>query len=244
MGRKAGHLTLGIGKAAGATISVIAEEFPEGSLSVDQVCDVLEGAIIKRRAADHADGVALVAEGISERLNPQELAKIPGVEFTYDPHGHLELREIPLAMVLKRHLEQRFAARNDKVTIVDIELGYEMRCAPPIPFDCEYVRDLGWAAVTHLLSPEYAGDAMVCLDGGHLRPLPFAEVLDPVTRRANVRLVDITSESYRVALEYMIRLKPEDLEDASRLARLAKTARMSEEAFRERFAVAAHQPEA
>ena len=32
MGRKAGHLALGIGKAAGATLTLIPEEFPEGGV--------------------------------------------------------------------------------------------------------------------------------------------------------------------------------------------------------------------
>ena len=97
MGRHAGHLTLGIGKAAGATVSVIAEEFPPGRITLDQVGDVLEGAIIKRRAMGLSHGVALVAEGIGERLDASELKDIPGVEVEYDDFGHLQLREVPLA---------------------------------------------------------------------------------------------------------------------------------------------------
>jgi hypothetical protein len=49
MGRHAGHLALGIGSAAGATLIVIGEEFPPGPVSLDQIADILEGAIIKRR---------------------------------------------------------------------------------------------------------------------------------------------------------------------------------------------------
>ena len=129
MGRNAGHLTLGIGKAAGATISVIAEEFPEGKITLDQVGDVLEGAIIKRRAMGYAHGVALVAEGIGERLDPEELRGIPGVEVEFDDHGHLQLREVPLARVLSRIVSQRLKARDAKATVVDVSLGYELRCA-------------------------------------------------------------------------------------------------------------------
>ncbi|MCH8219521.1 MAG: 6-phosphofructokinase [Planctomycetes bacterium] len=50
MGRHAGHLALGIGGAAGATLTLIAEEFPPGNISLDRIRDVIEGAIIKRRA--------------------------------------------------------------------------------------------------------------------------------------------------------------------------------------------------
>src|SRR2546425_583959 len=49
MGRRVGHLALGIGGSAGATVTVVAEEFPEPKISVDRVADILEGAIIKRR---------------------------------------------------------------------------------------------------------------------------------------------------------------------------------------------------
>jgi 6-phosphofructokinase 1 len=235
MGRNAGHLTLGIGKAAGATVSVIAEEFPEGTITLDQVGDVLEGAIIKRCAMGLSHGVALVAEGIGERLDPNELKDIPGVEVEYDDHGHLELREVPLARVLSRILTKRLRGRNANVDVVDVTLGYELRCAPPIPFDSEYCRDLGWGAVTYLLSLDYRGSALVCLDGGRLRPLPFEEVIDRESGRARTRLVDVQSESYQVALEYMIRLKPGDLKDEGEVSRLAQAANMTKEEFHQQF---------
>src|SRR6185503_1055660 len=61
MGRTAGHLALGVGKAAGATLSVIPEEFP-GAVHLETVGDILEGAILKRRVLlQRNDGVALIA---------------------------------------------------------------------------------------------------------------------------------------------------------------------------------------
>ena len=68
MGRKAGHLALGMGKAAGATLTLIPEEFSQGSesaeVSIDQLVDVLAGAIIKRASEGRRDGVAVIAEGV------------------------------------------------------------------------------------------------------------------------------------------------------------------------------------
>ena len=244
MGRKAGHLTLGIGKAAGATLTVIAEEFGEGSITLDRVCDVIEGAILKRRLMDRFDGVALVSEGIGERLDADDLVGIPGLQLEYDPHGHVELRDVPLARLIKQRIEARMADRGEKMTIVDLDLGYELRCAPPIPFDCEYVRDLGWGAVDYLLGGKYAGGAVVCLDEGHIRPLPFERMIDPATGRTRVRMVDVGSESYRVALEYMIRLRCDDLEDAEQLRKLADKAHMDPAAFRERFRAVCGPPRA
>ncbi len=240
MGRKAGHLALGIGKAAGATLTVIGEEFPKERIALAEVGDVLEGAILKRRVLGRKDGVAVIAEGIGEKLDPEELAKIPGVEVEYDPHGHIRLGEIPLATILKREIQRRFAERGEKMTIVDVTLGYELRCAPPIPFDIDYTRTLGYGAVKFLLSePENEKvrlGGMVCLDSGRIRVLPFDELRDPQTGRTKIRLVDIHSEHYRVAREYMIRLERADLDNPEMLAKLADAAKMTPEQFKARFA--------
>ena len=73
MGRTAGHLALGVGKAAGATLSVIPEEFP-GAVHLETVGDLLEGAILKRQALwQRYDGVAVIAEGLLERMPVEEL---------------------------------------------------------------------------------------------------------------------------------------------------------------------------
>ncbi len=240
MGRKAGHLALGIGKAAGATITVIGEEFPKERITLAEVCDVLEGAILKRRVLGRKDGVAVIAEGIGEKIDPEELAQIPGVEVERDPHGHIRLGEIPLATILKREIQRRFRERGEKMTIVDVTLGYELRCAPPIPFDIDYTRTLGYGAVEFLLSEpkddKVKQGGMVCLVGGKLEILPFDELRDPVTGRTKVRMVDINSEHYRVAREYMIRLEREDLENPEMLAKLADVAKMTPEEFKKKFA--------
>src|SRR5918999_4717539 len=57
MGRKAGHLALGMGKAAGATLSLIPEEF-SAPLRLKVLVDTLVGSIIKRLTAGRPDGVA------------------------------------------------------------------------------------------------------------------------------------------------------------------------------------------
>jgi len=64
MGRKSGALALGIAKAAGATTAVIPEEFPGEHIDLDSVVDTIAGAILKRKASGHENGVAIVAEGI------------------------------------------------------------------------------------------------------------------------------------------------------------------------------------
>lgn len=235
MGRKAGHLALGIGKAAGATLTIISEEFPKKRLSLGDVCSVLEGAILKRRVMGRDHGLAVVAEGVGEKLAPEELARIPGVEVDYDPYGNMRMGEVPLATILKREVRKRFAARGEQMSLVDVTLGYALRCAPPLPFDVDYTRTLGYGAIQFLLSSpqdqrlRYGG--LVCLESGHLSVVPFDELRDPATGRTRTRMVDVRSVNYNVAHEYMIRLKRSDMEDAGMRAKLASAAKMTPQEF-------------
>ena len=70
---------------------------------------------------------------------------------------------------------------------------------------------------------------------GKLMPLPFGSFQDPETGRPRIRVVNVTTESYRVAREYMIRLEREDFEDPEKLSALANTAQMTPNDFRERY---------
>ena len=159
MGRTAGHLALGIGKAAHATLTLIPEEFPQGLVSLENVARIIEGAMLKRRAMGRRDGLAVIAEGIATKLDAGELSRIPGVEVNYVPHGHIRLGEIPLASFLRRKVQQSFAERDEEVSIVESTLGYELRSAPPVPFDIDYTQSLGYGAVRFLLSETDQGQA-------------------------------------------------------------------------------------
>jgi ATP-dependent phosphofructokinase / diphosphate-dependent phosphofructokinase len=240
MGRVAGHLALGVGKAAGATLTIVPEEFAQERITLDDVCSIIEGSIIKRRLMGRPHGLVVVAEGIAEKVAPEELAKIPGVEVGYDSYGHINLGDIPLATILKHDVQRRFAARGDKISAMDATLGYGLRSASPIPFDIDYTRTLGYGAIQFLNSEskeerlKFGG--MVCLEGGHIRVVPFDDLRDDSTGRVRVRLVDIQSEHYKVAREYMIRLEREDLENPEMRERLAGVAKMSADEFVDTFA--------
>src|SRR5918996_3817853 len=244
MGRTAGHLALGIGKATGATLTIVPEEF-SGPVHLETVCDILEAAILKRQALwNRADGVAVIAEGLLERVPAEELSKIEGVRITHDSYGHLRLAELDLASILKTLVEHRFANRNSSITIVHKNIGYEVRSASPVAFDCEYVRALGYGAVEFLLDyraeTKKLGGALVCLVNGKHQYIDFAELLHSTTGKSRVRVVDIEKPSYRIAREYMIRLEREDFEDGEKLRLLAQTASSrsklcTPEEFRSRF---------
>jgi 6-phosphofructokinase len=228
MGRRAGHLALGIGGAAGATLTVIAEEFMEPTIPLQTLVDVLEGAILKRRAQGRDHGVALLSEGLAEKL---DLASLGPVE--QDSYGNVRLSELELGRVLKERVAESLKARGIGVTIVAKELGYELRCASPGGYDIQYCRSLGFCATRFLL--DGGTGAMVTIQGGRLVTVPFADMVDPRTGRTQVRYVDVGAESYRTHWAYMIRLKPDDLAP-DRVAALARAGHLTEEEFVKRFA--------
>jgi len=228
MGRTAGHLALGIGKSTGATLTIIPEEFP-GTVHLESVCDILEGAILKRTTLwNRSDGVAVIAEGLLERVPPEELQSIEGVRIAHDSYGHLRLAELDLAYILKTLVEHRFANRGSSMSIVHKNIGYELRSAAPIAFDCDYVRTLGYGAVEFLLNPDAKianlTGALVCLVDGELKYLDFASLQDSKSGKTRVRSVGITKPTYKVAREYMIRLEHEDFADSEKLRLLAQAA--------------------
>ena len=230
MGRKAGHLALGIGKAAGATLTLIGEEFPR-PLRLKTIVDTLVGAIIKRLSYGRPDGVAVIAEGVVLGVEPGDLEGLHEVE--RDEHGNLRIAEVNLGEILKAQVAQRLKTFGIKTTIAAKNIGYELRCADPIPYDMEYTRDLGYCAAKYLLAGGNA--AMISMDGGHFVPIPFSTLIDPATGRTRVRLVDVTSTRYAIARRYMIRLRRDDFEDPHELAKLAATSKIPLPEFRREF---------
>jgi 6-phosphofructokinase 1 len=158
-------------------------------------------------------------------------------EVERDEHGHVRLAELELDRLLAKQVKDRFKERGKKVTVEGKNIGYELRCAPPIPFDIDYTRDLGYGAVDYLkrLMEGDEPGGMITIQEGHMVPLPFGSFSDPETGRVRIRLVNPESSSYRVAREYMIRLDREDLEDPEKLRPIAEASGLTPEAFRNRY---------
>jgi len=231
MGRKAGHLALGIGKATGATLTLVPEEFPGESIDLNHVADVLVGSIIKRLSYGKSDGVAILAEGIVERLKHADLDQLVDIE--RDAHDNIRIAEVNFGEILKMKVQQKLKEYGTKVTVVAKNIGYELRCADPIPFDMEYTRDLGFSASQFLL--DGGSGAMISIQNGRFVPLYFKDILDPVTKRTKVRMIDPSSESFYIARKYMLRLNKIDFEDPNELAKLAATANLSIDNFKKKF---------
>ncbi|MFZ4793519.1 MAG: diphosphate--fructose-6-phosphate 1-phosphotransferase [Blastocatellia bacterium] len=231
MGRQAGHLALGIGKTAGAALTLIREEFPEPTVPFASICDIIEGTIIKRRAVGVNHGVVVLAEGLIEKLDPNELKDLQDVEL--DEHGHIRFAEVDLGRKIKVEIEGRFRQRDIRLNVSNKNVGYELRCCDPIPFDMAYCRELGNAAIRFLING--GSGAMVSVQNGALVPMLLSDFRDPQTGKIRVRNVDINSETYRAARQYMHRLDYTDFEKAGWTQKLAQAANLSVETLKERF---------
>jgi len=242
MGRAAGHLALGIGKASASTSTIIPEEFGAKKISLNLLCDILAGSIFKRLAMDRHYGVVVLAEGLIEKIDEEELFKtIQGAGGAYgiiqrDPFGNLRMGAIEFGRMIRELLVERLKPFKIDAAFIDKDLGYELRCANPTPFDCEYTRDLGYGAVKFLMSPKSDSfGAIISFVNGAMNPLPFDTMLDPVTKRMQTRPVDVSGEGYECARAYMTRLEKEDFDSPEALKKVADVAHMTPAEFRDRF---------
>jgi ATP-dependent phosphofructokinase / diphosphate-dependent phosphofructokinase len=233
MGRKSGALALGMCKAAGATLAVIPEEL-NGDGRLKLVVDTVVGSIVKRLSSGQGHGVAVIAEGIAESVTPDELTMLSNVP--RDAYGNVRLADVPIGAVLRDAIRARLDEIGVDTTVVNKDIGYELRCAKPVPFDVEYTRTLGYGAVRYLLRG--GSGALIALSGGHVTPVSLDDLRDPTTGRVRIRSVDVTTEGYEVARKYMIRLEPADFIEP-KLSRLAAHTNLSAERFKEEFEGAA-----
>ncbi|HEX9013986.1 MAG TPA: diphosphate--fructose-6-phosphate 1-phosphotransferase [Anaerolineaceae bacterium] len=231
MGRKAGHLALGIGNSSVATLTLIPEEWGGREIRLQEVVDILVTSILLRLLDGKAYGVALLAEGILENLAREDLQTLENVE--RDEHGHIRLAEVNFLDILKKELDRDLKQLGVSIRLVKHTLGYELRCAPPSAFDIEYTRTLGEAAVSYLL--DGGTNAIITLQHNQIVPIPYGEMIDAETGRTEVRMVDITSYRYRSARKFMARLKPELPGNDALLGRLAALTNLTETDFKRRY---------
>ncbi len=179
MGRKAGHLALGIGKAAGATLTLDRRGVPTAAPAEDdrrhagrRDHQAPELRPPRRRRGDRR------GRGARHRARgPRRAARRRARRARPPAHRRGEHRRDSEGAG-RRAPARQFGI---KTTIVAKNIGYELRCADPIPFDMEYTRDLGYCAAKYLLAGGNA--AMISMQGGHFVPVPFHRLIDRETGR-------------------------------------------------------------
>lgn len=228
MGRTAGHLALGMGRSAGAAITIIPEEFPQKKIPLQQLVDIITGSIVKRYLTGKNYGVAVIAEGVIEKIAPEDFKKLG--EVVTDEHGHIRYSELDFGEILKQAVLAEVKKIGIKVSIIDKEIGYELRCTAPIAYDIDYARSLGYSAVRFLMRGD--SGALISIQNNEAVPMRFENIKDPATGKTRVRKVNIKSVQYRIARGSMMRMEKEDLDDPG----LANAYRMPPKEFKERYA--------
>ncbi len=232
MGRSAGFLGLGMATAAGAPLAVVSEEFPYKT-PLKKLLDIIEGAIIKRLSLGLDYGVAVVSEGVAERIDPEDFSFMN--EIGRDEHGNLKLADVPLGQVLKEMVTERLSKRGIKMKIIPKEIGFELRCCPPGAFDRAYTVHLGAGAARFLITQGGSG-AMITFTEGKICPVPFEDLIDRETGKTVIRTIDTSSDDFLQAMNLSDRLKKEDFQNRDILEALAEAAGGSTDDFTKDFA--------
>jgi ATP-dependent phosphofructokinase / diphosphate-dependent phosphofructokinase len=231
MGRKAGHLALGIGRSSGATLTLIPEEWRGRKIRLQEVVDVLATSILRRLAEGRRYGLAVVAEGVIERMEIEDLDQLKTAE--RDEHGHVRLAEINFGDVLRNAVRAEMKKLGLDMRMVSQNVGYELRCADPSPYDIDYTRAIGQAATEFLMGG--GSHATITIQQGQVVPIPFDTMMDPQTGRTEVRMVDVDSAQYHSATKLMVRLGAENADDDLLISRMAGLTNLTPDQFVARF---------
>jgi ATP-dependent phosphofructokinase / diphosphate-dependent phosphofructokinase len=231
MGRKAGHLALGIGRSSGATLTLIPEEWRGRKIRLQEVVDILATSILRRLAEGRRYGLAVVAEGVIERMEIEDLDQLKEAE--RDEHGHVRLAEINFGDVLRNAVRAEMKKLGLDMRMVSQNVGYELRCADPSPYDIDYTRAIGQAATEFLMGG--GSHATITIQSGKVVPIPFDSMMDPQTGRTEVRMVDVDSAQYHSATKLMVKLGPDNADDDLLISRMAGLTNLTPEQFMARF---------
>ncbi len=196
MGRQAGWLTYAAGIAGEATRMLSVEDI-DGVFDVDAYAQELASLMIQRETAGKRYGIVCVAEGLA--------ALLPGDDAAVDGGGYSLLGTAHVGERLAHAVETAYArATGRSVRVRSKQIGYEARCAEPVAFDILLGSQLGVGAYRALTEEGKAGHMVSVHDQFEIIYIPFGQLVDPLTLRTRVRMIERGSDFYRLAraLEY------------------------------------------
>jgi 6-phosphofructokinase 1 len=206
MGRKAGWLAYGVAISGEAHLVLGVEDVVgdlamndggESRLSMDKLADRIVDLVMTREKRGKRYGTVVLAEGLAELLPKDFLENV-----ARDEHGHISLGKIDLAKLVAKIVSERYEKKTGRAKkVTGVQIGYESRCSPPHAFDVVLGSQLGLGAYRALEEKGLDGH-MVSVSGQlDLRFVPFEQLIDPKTLKAEVRFVDRNSDFHRLAVE-------------------------------------------
>lgn len=214
MGREAGHLAFGIGAACHYPMIIIPEMFNKTEATIDKIVSLVVSAILKREILDIPYGAVIISEGVFHFMSDDEI-KNSGINFTYDEHGHPELGNLSKSHIFNQLVQKRLKKLGIVIKSRPEEMGYELRCCPPVAYDMMYCSQLGMGVKKLFL--EGKKECMVTVDqDGKISPL-FLKDVEDASGKVRPRLVNIASEKIQIEFnEGLHYITPADYEAAKK----------------------------
>ncbi len=210
MGREAGHLAFEIGKSIHASIIIIPEMFNKTEITIKKIVDLVVSSMIKRLLDGIKPGVAVISEGVFHYLSEKDIIN-SGITFSYDEHGHPELGTISKAHIFNTLIAKRIKELGLNIKNRPIEIGYSLRCCPPVSYDLSYCTSLG-IGVKKLYDEGYTGCMVSMNSDKNIIPIYLKDVEDN-NGKIKTRLVNIKSEDVsEVLLKNVYYITKEDYE--------------------------------
>jgi 6-phosphofructokinase 1 len=198
MGREAGHLAFGIGTACHYPMIIIPEMFNKTKITFDAITKMIISSMVKRRLMSIEYGVAIISEGVFHFMSDEEIEG-PGVNFTYDDHGHPELGNVSKAHIFNMLVQRKLKKLNISIKSRPNEMGYELRCVRPIAYDLTYATTLG-TGVMKLFQDGNTGCMVTVTPQGDIQPLYLKDVEDE-NGKIKPRLVNMDSERVKMVFD-------------------------------------------
>jgi 6-phosphofructokinase 1 len=233
MGLHSGSLALAVAEAVGAQLAMVREDFGARKIELGDLCDVLEGCVVKRIAEGRGFGLCVISEGLVDQLSSRSVRfLLSNGDAAYGSEGRIVLEDANLARALAREVNRRLAEREIGVRVIGKKIGYELRSEPPNAADAIYAQELGYAAVEGFRLKH--SNCMLVVQDGQVAYRSFRSLMD-ASGRIMPRKVDVGSQAYRVTREYFTRLTASDFAAQESVDRLAEAAGLSAKEFVARF---------
>ncbi|MEM7515047.1 MAG: 6-phosphofructokinase, partial [Bacteroidota bacterium] len=190
----------------------VPEMFNKVEITIDRIVKLMISSMVKRMIDGVEHGVAILSEGIFHFLSNEEITN-SGISFTYDDHGHPELGNVSKAHIFNILVQRKLKELDIQIKSRPVELGYEMRCCPPVAYDLTLCTLLGMGA-RKLFHDGVSGAIVSTSSKANIEPVYLNDIEDPATGKIPPRPVDITSELAKMVFADMHVITPMDYEKA------------------------------